>query len=678
MGEAIWPQFLSKIFRKQSVKYESNLTKHCCASGDHIRQCPSTTMAVHQVPSIITGQLAQCEVDAALCLSQASQLKNQTQGKYLSQSKALSCLSSTMVKSNEPDDTATSALEASTASRPLQAHELELSISGVYAQQLTAAAGSGVDVQGANSQASLGRITDVIEESYTSSAESGEVSLVRPPMKRIRSNALTFNTEGNEIDLEKENMQLKCPPSIMVDGVAIGGGNKSASSSDKDLSWPPTSRPLDWKQAMSWQSSPNHFTHQPFLLKQLTQEAVSKVRPSDSQGVHIRDETIPLSTGVPYGKISEMVTLYGNEVFEQNNSPTEFCHRNFTQWHPSSTDLRQHITRTDSPAGAYQENVSLDLHNTIIGRCSVEGKQGLGYLPQRGTELVSNPSFGFGIPLAPVFSAIQPNATIPECPFTMQASSELLLQSLRSASYSGMNVPFLASMKPSNNLMPHSGHQASHFETFQSILQRPPSDSAIQMKVGQPSPFNSVLSSAKHCSSLIPNPNLSLLAYSKAPPSSSSAPLYSFPSTLENFASASNLPAATGGMGSKLLGSSHASPDIAVPNFNSVNSEVHPSITVVMEGRSIGGRICLHKLDGYDSFALTIWDMFKNSIPEDNLVLHRGGYNPSNAVPGYVIAYEDAEGDLLLAGDLSWRQISHKAVTPGKQPVTVPMTISDY
>lgn len=27
----------------------------------------------------------------------------------------------------------------------------------------------------------------------------------------------------------------------------------------------------------------------------------------------------------------------------------------------------------------------------------------------------------------------------------------------------------------------------------------------------------------------------------------------------------------------------------------------------------------------------------------------------SNAIPGYLIAYEDMENDLLLAGDLNWK-----------------------
>jgi hypothetical protein len=32
-----------------------------------------------------------------------------------------------------------------------------------------------------------------------------------------------------------------------------------------------------------------------------------------------------------------------------------------------------------------------------------------------------------------------------------------------------------------------------------------------------------------------------------------------------------------------------------------------------------------------------------------------GGLDIANAIPGHVVAYEDMEDDLLLAGDLKWK-----------------------
>jgi hypothetical protein len=47
---------------------------------------------------------------------------------------------------------------------------------------------------------------------------------------------------------------------------------------------------------------------------------------------------------------------------------------------------------------------------------------------------------------------------------------------------------------------------------------------------------------------------------------------------------------------------------------------------------------------------------FQDCIPEEDLVMTGQEIHLGNAIiPGYVIAYEDDEGDLLLAGDLVWR-----------------------
>ncbi|KAJ0091492.1 hypothetical protein Patl1_14266 [Pistacia atlantica] len=60
-----------------------------------------------------------------------------------------------------------------------------------------------------------------------------------------------------------------------------------------------------------------------------------------------------------------------------------------------------------------------------------------------------------------------------------------------------------------------------------------------------------------------------------------------------------------------------------------------------------------HKHASYQSLAKALRQMFVDGgdvagISEHDLDL-------SNAVPGHLIAYEDMENDLLLAGDLNWK-----------------------
>lgn len=97
-----------------------------------------------------------------------------------------------------------------------------------------------------------------------------------------------------------------------------------------------------------------------------------------------------------------------------------------------------------------------------------------------------------------------------------------------------------------------------------------------------------------------------------------------------------------------------------------------PPITVVLEGRSICQRICLQDHSNYDSFSQALRKMF-----EDMVILADGTHvgesiNLANAVPGYVVAYEDIDGDLLLAGDLSWKDFVKAAkrirILPAKNP----------
>ncbi|PON97892.1 AUX/IAA protein [Trema orientale] len=84
-----------------------------------------------------------------------------------------------------------------------------------------------------------------------------------------------------------------------------------------------------------------------------------------------------------------------------------------------------------------------------------------------------------------------------------------------------------------------------------------------------------------------------------------------------------------------------------------VSAAVAPAVTVVLEGRSICHRISLHKHASYQSLAKALRQMFGGDgggVGSDDKDL-----DLSNAVPGHLIAYEDMENDLLLAGDLNWK-----------------------
>ncbi|KAJ0985073.1 hypothetical protein J5N97_003429 [Dioscorea zingiberensis] len=86
-------------------------------------------------------------------------------------------------------------------------------------------------------------------------------------------------------------------------------------------------------------------------------------------------------------------------------------------------------------------------------------------------------------------------------------------------------------------------------------------------------------------------------------------------------------------------------------------ASVVPPVTVVFEGRSICHRIHLHKHACYESLAAALRRMFVDIETDDTVTANRldGTLDLSNAVPGYIVAYEDMEDDLLLAGDLNWK-----------------------
>lgn len=81
-----------------------------------------------------------------------------------------------------------------------------------------------------------------------------------------------------------------------------------------------------------------------------------------------------------------------------------------------------------------------------------------------------------------------------------------------------------------------------------------------------------------------------------------------------------------------------------------------PAVTVVLEGRSICHRISLHEHESYQSLARALRQMFVDEGSDGNLDAGKEkDLDLSNAIPGYLIAYEDMENDLLLAGDLNWK-----------------------
>ncbi|XP_028775355.1 auxin-responsive protein IAA33-like [Neltuma alba] len=87
-------------------------------------------------------------------------------------------------------------------------------------------------------------------------------------------------------------------------------------------------------------------------------------------------------------------------------------------------------------------------------------------------------------------------------------------------------------------------------------------------------------------------------------------------------------------------------------------SRVVPAVTVVLEGRSICHRISLHKHESYRSLAKALRKMFVQDNTEEEVEVggpDDDGVDLSNAIPGHLVAYEDIENDLLLAGDLNWR-----------------------
>ncbi|XVE98767.1 hypothetical protein REPUB_Repub03eG0137200 [Reevesia pubescens] len=98
-------------------------------------------------------------------------------------------------------------------------------------------------------------------------------------------------------------------------------------------------------------------------------------------------------------------------------------------------------------------------------------------------------------------------------------------------------------------------------------------------------------------------------------------------------------------------------------------SSVVPPVTVVLEGRSICQRISLHNHASYHSLAKALRQMFVDG--NDDGLTSDNDLDLSNAVPGHLVAYEDMENDLLLAGDLNWKDFVRVAkrirILPAKE-----------
>ncbi|KAI4376244.1 hypothetical protein MLD38_014029 [Melastoma candidum] len=127
-------------------------------------------------------------------------------------------------------------------------------------------------------------------------------------------------------------------------------------------------------------------------------------------------------------------------------------------------------------------------------------------------------------------------------------------------------------------------------------------------------------------------------------------------------------------------GSSGSKGFLRFPGFEDdlLVSSVIPAVTVVIEGRSICHRISLHKHDGYPSLARALRKMFVDEDEHAGTVDSEKDLDLSNAVPGHLIAYEDMENDLLLVGDLNWKDFVRVAKRIRILPVKGPNSSSRY
>lgn len=89
-------------------------------------------------------------------------------------------------------------------------------------------------------------------------------------------------------------------------------------------------------------------------------------------------------------------------------------------------------------------------------------------------------------------------------------------------------------------------------------------------------------------------------------------------------------------------------------------------VKVTMDGVAIGRKVDLNAHQCYESLAETLEDMFdhpttKVNAARSNMLMHHGSVGATRASKlldgssGYVLTYEDKEGDWMLIGDVPWR-----------------------
>ncbi|KAL5216852.1 hypothetical protein ABZP36_008253 [Zizania latifolia] len=92
---------------------------------------------------------------------------------------------------------------------------------------------------------------------------------------------------------------------------------------------------------------------------------------------------------------------------------------------------------------------------------------------------------------------------------------------------------------------------------------------------------------------------------------------------------------------------------------DNVAADVVPPVTVVLDGRCICHRVHLSRHSGYGGLAGALRRLFVDTDDIGTADDDDHGLDLSNAVPGHIVAYEDMEDDLLLAGDLNWKYVIH-------------------
>ncbi|RCV44975.1 LOW QUALITY PROTEIN: hypothetical protein SETIT_9G416700v2 [Setaria italica] len=100
---------------------------------------------------------------------------------------------------------------------------------------------------------------------------------------------------------------------------------------------------------------------------------------------------------------------------------------------------------------------------------------------------------------------------------------------------------------------------------------------------------------------------------------------------------------------------------LSVKDDDEVAANVVPPVTVVLDGHL--PPIHLNRHAGYRSLAGALRCLFVDADEGQG----EDGLDRANAIPGHVVAYEDMEDDLLLAGHLKWK-IQHGMAAAARLP----------